>query len=237
MWQLSPTQCLLQKFLPSFCVSVCVSLLSLLGKGSVKYIPLIVARQRLGEHVPAATNTRNNRRIVGRVIFYAVRVLSKKSLWVCLCIPLSLLANNSVTTFPRQRRTVGDIVFYAVRVVSKENKRLVLPTTSCWFVGFILFVTALVPVSGALQQNLHIALTSMATVYIGKSLSSLWASQQLKLSPGLPKDISSAFSIHDNLLPISNTAVSGITFHVFNPSQFWSFCCPSSIGLCNRNSF
>jgi hypothetical protein len=32
------------------------------------YLP-IVARQRLGRHVTAATNTRNSRRIVGRVVF------------------------------------------------------------------------------------------------------------------------------------------------------------------------
>jgi hypothetical protein len=64
-------------------VSACVSLLSLLGKGSVN------------------------------------------------CIPLSLLGNNSVKTFPRQGRIVGRVVFYAIRVVSKESRRLVLPRTSC----------------------------------------------------------------------------------------------------------
>jgi hypothetical protein len=42
-------------------------------------IPLIFARQRLGKHVPVAINTRKNRRIVGRVVFYAVRVVSKES--------------------------------------------------------------------------------------------------------------------------------------------------------------
>jgi hypothetical protein len=63
--------------------------------------------------------TRNNR-IVGHVIFYAVRVLSKESLWVCLCIPLSLLDKESVNTFPRQRKIVWDVVFYAVLVLSKE---------------------------------------------------------------------------------------------------------------------
>jgi hypothetical protein len=50
-------------------------------------IPFIVARLLLGRHVPAATNTRNNRRIVGGVVFYAVLVVSKESLWVCLCTP------------------------------------------------------------------------------------------------------------------------------------------------------
>jgi hypothetical protein len=72
-------------------------------------IPPIVERQRLGKHVPAAKNIRNNGRNVGRVC-----------LWVCLCIPLSLLGNNSVKTFPRQRRIVRGVVFYTIHVVSKE---------------------------------------------------------------------------------------------------------------------
>jgi hypothetical protein len=43
----------------------------------VKCIPPFGARQKLGKHVTVATNTRNNRRNVGRVIFYAVRGLLK----------------------------------------------------------------------------------------------------------------------------------------------------------------
>jgi hypothetical protein len=93
--------------------------------------PPIVARQRLGEHVLEATNTRNNRRIVGLVVFYAARVVWKESLWVCLCIPVSFLGNGSVDTFPRQRRIVEGVVFYAVRVVSKERRWYILPRTSC----------------------------------------------------------------------------------------------------------
>jgi hypothetical protein len=107
------------KFLPSVCVSVCAALLSLLGKGSVKWIPPFFARQR------------QQYKIVGRVIFYAVRVLSMESLWVSLCITLSLLRSNWVKTFPRQQRIVGGVVFYAVRVVSKESRWLVIPRTSC----------------------------------------------------------------------------------------------------------
>jgi hypothetical protein len=72
----------------------------------------------LDKHVPAAMNTRNHRRIVGRVC-----------LWICLCIPLSLLGNNLVKTFPRQLRIVGDVVLYAVRVVSEESRGLVIPRT------------------------------------------------------------------------------------------------------------
>jgi hypothetical protein len=98
---------------------VCVFLLSLLGKGSVKCIPPFVARQRLDKHVPAATNT-DSRRIVGRITFYAVRVLSKVSLWVCLYIPISLLGNNSVKTFLRQRKIIGGVVFYAVRSYQRK---------------------------------------------------------------------------------------------------------------------
>jgi hypothetical protein len=101
----------LHKSLPSVCVSACVFLLSLQGKDLVKCILPFIARQRLGEHVPTATNTRNNRRIVGRVY-----------LWV-------RLGNNSVKTFPRQRIIVGCFVFYAVRVLSKESRGLFCPRT------------------------------------------------------------------------------------------------------------
>jgi hypothetical protein len=90
-------------------------------------IPPLIVRQRLGKHVPAATNTRNNRRIVGRVC-----------LWICLCIPMSLLGNNSVKTFPRQPRIDGGVVFCAVRVVSEKRRRLVLPITSCSSLHFAL---------------------------------------------------------------------------------------------------
>jgi hypothetical protein len=98
----------LHKSLPSVCMSVCVSLLPLVRTGSVKCIPPFIARQRLGKYVPAATNAHNNRRIVVRVS-------------VGLCIPLSLLCNNSVKISPRQRGIVGG-VFRAVRVVSKEGR-------------------------------------------------------------------------------------------------------------------
>jgi hypothetical protein len=43
-------------------------------------IPSVPARQRLGKLVPAALNTCNSRRIVGRVVFCAIRVISKDSL-------------------------------------------------------------------------------------------------------------------------------------------------------------
>jgi hypothetical protein len=55
---------------------------------SVKYTPPLIARQRLGKHVPAAVNTRNSRRIVGHVC-----------LWVCPCISISLLGYNPPVAF------------------------------------------------------------------------------------------------------------------------------------------
>jgi hypothetical protein len=122
----------LHKSRPSVSVSACVFLLSSLGNGSVKCTPPFCSRQQLGKHVPAAKNTNNKRRIIGRVIFCVVRVLSKESLWVCQCIPLSLLGNGSVTTFPRQRRVVVGVVFYAIRLISKENRRLILLRTSSY---------------------------------------------------------------------------------------------------------
>jgi hypothetical protein len=39
---------------------------------------LIVARHRLGRNVTALTNTRNDRRIDGRVVFIVVPVISRK---------------------------------------------------------------------------------------------------------------------------------------------------------------
>jgi hypothetical protein len=89
-------------------------------------IPPIVARQRLGKQVPAATNTFNKRKIVGWVIFYAVRVLSKEREWDCLCVPLSLKGKGSVNTFPRQRRIVGDVLFYSVVVVPNFSQNFLL---------------------------------------------------------------------------------------------------------------
>jgi hypothetical protein len=75
----------------------------------------------LGRRVLTARNTRNSRKTVGGAIFYAVLVVSKKSLWVSLYIPLSLLGNGAVNTFPRQKRVIGGFVFYAVLVVSKKS--------------------------------------------------------------------------------------------------------------------
>jgi hypothetical protein len=46
--------------------------------------PTFVARQRLGKQFPTATNTFSDRRNVGRVIFYADRVLWKESRWLVL---------------------------------------------------------------------------------------------------------------------------------------------------------
>jgi hypothetical protein len=70
------------KILPCLAYSLCLekvwaykmTILSLLF-----VISSIAARQRLGEHIAAATNARNNRRIVGRVVCYPVLVVSKES--------------------------------------------------------------------------------------------------------------------------------------------------------------
>jgi hypothetical protein len=61
-WHLTPSQ----RRSSSVCqsVSICVS--------------IIAARQRLSKNVTAAKNTGKNRRIVGRVVFYAVSVIKGK---------------------------------------------------------------------------------------------------------------------------------------------------------------
>jgi hypothetical protein len=120
----------LHKCLTSVCMSVCVSLLSLQGNGSVKCLFRFGAGQPLGKHFSVATNTLYKRIIVNKS--FSRRSLSyQKSLWVCLCVSLSLLCNNSVKTSPRQRRILGDLICYAVHVVSKESRPLVLLRTSC----------------------------------------------------------------------------------------------------------
>jgi hypothetical protein len=52
------------------------------------YVYLLVAMQRIGKSVTAATNTHNNRRTVEGVVFYAVRVVWKE-------IRLLILPRNS----------------------------------------------------------------------------------------------------------------------------------------------
>jgi hypothetical protein len=100
------------------CISLCVFLLSLLGKRSVNFIPPSTDRQRLGTQVSAAKNACNNRSIVGRVS-------------VCLCIPSLFPGNDSVKFFAQKQRIVASFVSYAVHVVSKESRRVVLPRNFC----------------------------------------------------------------------------------------------------------
>jgi hypothetical protein len=69
---------------PSLRHSVCVSIMSLQGNGSVNCIPLFRIMQRLDKHILAANNKRYNIRIVGRVIFYAVRAVWKETTWLIL---------------------------------------------------------------------------------------------------------------------------------------------------------
>jgi hypothetical protein len=104
----------LEKPLPPVSVSVCVAHLSLLGNGSVNTFQWQQIQATIEELLDVSFSMRS--------------VLSKESLWVCLCIPLPLLGNNSVKTFQRKRWIVGGVVLYALRVVTKESRRLILPT-------------------------------------------------------------------------------------------------------------
>jgi hypothetical protein len=90
----------------------CLFLPPLPDKGSVKCSPVSLWRNASINTFTAAMNKINNKRTIRRVFP-----------WVCLCMPLSLLSNNLVKTFPRQRTVVGGVVFYAFSVVSKESRR------------------------------------------------------------------------------------------------------------------
>jgi hypothetical protein len=103
--------CCLHKSLPSVRVSMCIS--------------PTVARQQLVRHVPMATNTCNNRRTVGGAVFYTVHAISKDSLWVCVCIPLSLPGIGLLNTFPQQQIIAGSVIFYAVCIVLQKSRQLI----------------------------------------------------------------------------------------------------------------
>jgi hypothetical protein len=49
-------------------------------------ILVIVTRQRLCKHIPAATNISNIRKIVGGAVSCVVPAVSMESLWVCICV-------------------------------------------------------------------------------------------------------------------------------------------------------
>jgi hypothetical protein len=102
--------------------SVCLCVyprLSPLGNGSVNAFPWRSVHAAIKE-------------LFGRVVFFAVRLVSKGRVCVSLRIPLSLQGSVSIKTFPLQRRIVWGFVVCAVHVVSKGNRRLVLRRTSCW---------------------------------------------------------------------------------------------------------
>jgi hypothetical protein len=59
----------LRKSLPSVCVSVCVSLISLLRNGPVKCILPFIARQRRGKHFAAAKNICKNKELLDACVY------------------------------------------------------------------------------------------------------------------------------------------------------------------------
>jgi hypothetical protein len=109
----------LRKSLPSVCVSMC--------------IPPIVARQRLSKSVSLLSLLGNGS--VNTFPWQRIHPTIEELLDACvrgsLCITLSLLGNSAVKAFPRQRRIVGEVVFYAVRAVWTESRRLIIPRTFC----------------------------------------------------------------------------------------------------------
>jgi hypothetical protein len=76
------------------------------------------------------TRSRGNEYAKQKRIVGSDSVLSEESLWISLCIRLSLEGIGSLNTSPQQRRIVAGIFFfYAICVVSKESTRLVFPRT------------------------------------------------------------------------------------------------------------
>jgi hypothetical protein len=101
-------------------ICVCISILSLLGKGSVKCILSLLGNGSVNM-------------LTWQRIHATIELLDP-----CVCVtPQPLLGDNSVKTFPRQRTIVGGVVFSAFHLVSNESKALVFPRTSCFFFVFV----------------------------------------------------------------------------------------------------
>jgi hypothetical protein len=91
-----------------FCVWVCVCVcVCVRARVRPSVRPSIIIKQGLGEHVRAATLARDNRRIIGRIIFFAVRVISKKRLWACLRAIWSRVPKGGPIPRHTGRLTVG----------------------------------------------------------------------------------------------------------------------------------
>jgi hypothetical protein len=94
--------------------------------------PRIVARQGLGNIPEPLPNNEYKQqcRIVGCVVVYAIRFLSMESHWGYQCIPLSQLVSSSVKNFPTatkswRRRFLRNLCFI------RKSWPLSLPRTSC----------------------------------------------------------------------------------------------------------
>jgi hypothetical protein len=59
--------------------------------------PPTVARQRLGRHIPAATNACNNRRIVGGIDFYSIRAYQNRRFGAVCIFPYCCWATAGQT--------------------------------------------------------------------------------------------------------------------------------------------
>jgi hypothetical protein len=97
-------------------------------------IPLIFARQRLGKHVLAVWNTRNVRRIVWRVAFYAARVISRESRFVLSRISYlySALCTRKIAKMHPLSSSYRSVVYLHVTtrdILNKTNKQ----TKNLWY--------------------------------------------------------------------------------------------------------
>jgi hypothetical protein len=86
-------------------------------------IPPVVSRQRLGKHIPTATNTRNSKINFGHVLVCGSFYVSPYRFYLELSQDILAATKNVMP------------VLYSACVVSKERRRLVLLKTSCTLRG------------------------------------------------------------------------------------------------------
>jgi hypothetical protein len=94
--------------------------------------PPIVARQRLGAHVPMAINM--HKRVKLFEASFSIRFVSyQRTLYRSVCVSTKVARQRFGKQVPAATKNYWKLRFYAVCVVPKESRRSVLTRTSCLY--------------------------------------------------------------------------------------------------------
>jgi hypothetical protein len=96
--------------------------------------PLTIARHWPGKHIPMATNTCNNRRIVDRIFFYMASIISKES--VCMHMYPPIITRQWLSKYvpvsPNTRSSRGIVGCpFLCGPCHMKGKEAIIPRTPC----------------------------------------------------------------------------------------------------------